>query len=399
MSLDDRLMLRNLVAALLLQCFTYESGAYELSGSIGLSGRYYFDDAVYENQYNTSSSLAMQAEFRNKWNGNANVFTFTPFYRVDQRDEERTHGDIRQLDIITAHDNWEFQFGISKVFWGVAESVHLVDIINQTDAVESLDGEEKLGQPLAKMSYFFDSGTLQFFIMPYFRERTFPGVDGRLRTLFPVDTQDVAYESGDEQRHVDYALRYQRVFDAFDVGLSYFDGTSREPTLIPDYNELVLRQYYPLIKQYGLDLQYTGNDWLWKLEVIRREQKSKNYSAAVGGFEYTKPRFLGTKTDLGLIAEYLYDSRGETFEAPYQKDLFLGARVALNDLNTTEFLLGGYFDMDNGSKLFSMEGSSRVSNHMVINVEAQIFVDIDRRDSLYDLEKDSFVEIELVRYF
>ncbi len=397
--LDVRSIFHSLAVIVLLPVYTCGAIAHELSGSIALSGRYYFDDPVYTFQQNTSSSLALQAEYRHTWDSNASAFTFAPFFRVDQRDDERTRADIRQLDIITARNNWELQVGISKVFWGVAESVHLVDIINQTDSIEALDGEEKLGQPLAKISYFFDNGTLQFFVMPYFRERTFQGEKGRLRTVFPVDTDDVSYESGTEQRHIDYALRYQHTFDAIDVGISYFDGTSREPTLTPDLNELVLKQYYPQIRQIGLDLQYTGNDWLWKLEAIRRDEKRRDYSAAVAGFEYTKPRLLGTNADLGVIAEYLYDSRGETFDAPFQNDLFLGARVALNNLDSTEFLIGGYFDMDNGSKVFSLEGSSRVATDLVINVKAQIFKDIDRRDPFQALENDSFLEIELVRYF
>ena len=41
--------------------------------------------------------------------------------------------------------------GAAKVFWGTAESRHLVDIINQTDAVEDIDEEDKLGQPMVKV--------------------------------------------------------------------------------------------------------------------------------------------------------------------------------------------------------------------------------------------------------
>jgi len=32
-------------------------------------------------------------------------------------------------------DDWELTTGVSKVYWGVMEAVHLVDIINQTDFV------------------------------------------------------------------------------------------------------------------------------------------------------------------------------------------------------------------------------------------------------------------------
>ncbi len=74
------------------------------------------------------------------------------------------------------------QVGLSKVFWGAAEFVHLADIINQTDGVEGFDGEEKLGQPMLRLSLFLDRGTVNAFILPWFRERTFPGKKDRLRT-------------------------------------------------------------------------------------------------------------------------------------------------------------------------------------------------------------------------
>ena len=71
------------------------------------------------------------------------------------------------------------------MFWGVTELRHLVDIINQTDLVENLDGEQKLGQPMVQLTLLKDWGTLDFFAMPYFRERTFTGPDGRPRPRSP----------------------------------------------------------------------------------------------------------------------------------------------------------------------------------------------------------------------
>ena len=93
-------------------------------------------------------------------------------------DSERTHFDIRELFGLWVFERWELGVGIRKVFWGVTESQHLVDIINQTDLVDSIDGEEKLGQPMVNVSIPHEWGTVDLFILPYFRERTFPGRDG-----------------------------------------------------------------------------------------------------------------------------------------------------------------------------------------------------------------------------
>ena len=97
--------------------------------------------------------------------------------------------------------------GIGKVFWGVTESQHLVDVINQTDLVENMDGEEKLGQPMINFALVRDWGTVDFFLLPGSRERTFPEAEGRLRTTPRVDVEQAVYESSRGKRHIDEAIR------------------------------------------------------------------------------------------------------------------------------------------------------------------------------------------------
>ncbi len=373
--------------------------AGEFSGNISLEGRYFLDDAAYTGQKAGGLSLSLQPEYKHKWDNDHNVFTFIPFYRWDEKDPERSHGDIRQLDLTIAKEDWEFQAGISKVFWGVTESQHLVDIINQTDAIEGTDGEDKLGQPLFRVSHIHDNGALSFYLLPYFRERTFAGVKGRFRGGFPVDSKDISYESSQKEKHIDYAVRFNHTFEEIDVGLSYFDGTSRRPELIPDLNSGVLKQHYPLLKQIGLDLQYTGEAWLWKLEAVNRDTKKENYNAAVGGFEYTLAGIADSSADLGLLAEYHHDSRGNVLDAPFQNDLFLGARLGLNDAEGTEFLAGTFIDLDNQSKVFRIEGSRRIGKGLKLNIEAQTFMDIDAKDPLSNISKDGFIQLELQKYF
>ena len=62
--------------------------------------------------------------------------------RLDSADSSRSHFDLRELNYLWLGDAGELSVGIGKVFWGVAEFVHLVDIINQTDLVENIDEEE-----------------------------------------------------------------------------------------------------------------------------------------------------------------------------------------------------------------------------------------------------------------
>ena len=65
--------------------------------------------------------------------------------------------------------------------------------------------------------------------LPYHRARTFPGRAGRLRLPLVVEAEHIEYESEAKERHVDLAARYSHSFGLLDLGMSAFNGTSREP--------------------------------------------------------------------------------------------------------------------------------------------------------------------------
>lgn len=378
-----------------------------LSGNVAVEGRLFTHDPQFSGQSEQGGfSVSISPEYKySSENGNSQ-FTFNPFYRWDSEDDERTHGDIRQLDYVLAKDDWELQFGIGKTFWGVTESQHLVDVINQTDGVEGLDGEDKLGQPMIRFSKLSDNGSIDFFVLPYFRERTFAGKTGRFRFPLLVDTDQARYESDSEEKHIDYALRIAESIEEYDIGFSFFDGTSRDPQLQPALKNgaPVLAPYYPLMRQYGLDLQYTGESILWKFEAIHRQPNSaasgfKAYSAAVGGFEYTLPAITESGAELSLLAEYHNDSRGEAPGVAFQNDLFLGARVGLNDENSSEMLAGAFIDLDNQTQSYRVEASRRIGEGLKLNIEAQVFTNVDKNDPFQSFAADDFIQLELQKFF
>jgi len=126
--------------------------AWELAGNMAVEGRGFFQSPLDPRQYDNDYSVSLEPEFSHQWDEGRQSFVFRPFGRLDRYDDERSHWDIRELQWIFAGDGWETRLGVGKVYWGVTEAMHLVDIINQTDLVENIDGEQKLGQPMAKLS-------------------------------------------------------------------------------------------------------------------------------------------------------------------------------------------------------------------------------------------------------
>lgn len=374
------------------------------SGYVALESRWFPHSALDPEQFDgLQTSLAVEPEYYRRWDDGRQTFVFKPFARLDQRDNERTHADIRELAWLYAADDWELRAGIRKVFWGVTESVHLVDIINQTDFVENPDTEDKLGQPMINLALIRDWGNLDLFLLPGFRERTFPGEDGRLRTQPLVDTDLARYESSAEDKHIDVAVRWFKTLGDWDVGLAHFRGTSREPVLEPAFNnqgQLVLAPRYNQIDQTSLDLQATLNDWLWKLEWISRDGMGDRYTAAAGGFEYTFVGVFDSAADLGLITEYLFDDRGEQATTLFQNDVTLGLRLSLNDVQSSELLFGMTIDRDDSQQRFyNLEASRRIGERMKLSLEARFNSGLKETNVFGSLRRDDYVQAELAWYF
>jgi len=346
------------------------------SGFIAAEGRFFTQSALRPEQRAYDFSLVLQPELSYAWASDRDRITFVPFARLDQQDSHRTHGDIRELYWLHVGERWKLRLGLAKVFWGVTESQHLVDIINQTDLVENIDGEDKQGQPMINLTLLRSWGTLDFFVLPGFRERTFPGPHGRLRPIPRVDPEQVCFTSRLGRAHVDAAIRWAHRFGDWDIGLVHFYGTSREPLLLPGMTSTgqpVLVPRYDIINQTSMDLQWTTGSWLWKLETITRSGQGDRFAALTAGFEYTFGNVLDSGANLGVLAEYLFDSRGQAVPPFFADHIFIGLRLALNDVQSTEALVGSIVDRVSGATVFSLEASRRVGERWKLSLEVRVF--------------------------
>jgi hypothetical protein len=392
-----------LLLVLLLPAVVWAAdGSWDLATNVSVQSRYFVQDARWPGQESQAAQLSVEATAELRWRSpdrNRRV-SVIPFLRWDAQDRERSLADLREAYWALEGDAYELLIGTNTVFWGVTESAHLVDIINQTDAVADVAGDQKLGQPMVSLSAQRDWGQLTAYVLPYFRERTFAGSDGRFRTALPVDTSRPQYESAQEQRHVDLALRYSHFIGDIDLGLSLFRGTSREPRLLPGASGESLQPYYDQIGQFGVDLQYTRNAWLWKLETMIRDGHADTFAAAVGGFEYTMYQVRDSAADMGILLEYQYDGRGALEPVTIRdNDLFLGTRLTLNDTQDTTLLAGAGYDIETGEKLISIKLERRIGQDMVVQLRARVFAGAERDDLTYAFGADDYMQLQVSRFF
>ncbi len=388
-----------------------ESIEHEFSGSLDIDGRWYPQLQAHPEQRTHASGLAVEPKLHFRGEGDWS-FTLAPFFRYDGADSRRTHADLREAYLLVfgeaGEGEWELRLGVDRVFWGVTESQHLVDIINQTDLVEHPNKETKLGQPMAHLTLSAEWGILEFFALTYHRARTFPGLHGRLRSSILIDDEHVSYKSAAQEWRVDLAARYSHSFGPFDLGVSVFDGTSREPYIMPHLDSLgrlSLRQHYEKIRQVSVDAQLTIESWLFKLEALQREGArnlqgvKEDFAAFVVGGEYTFNSVFGSAADLGLLAEWNYDERRERSNSEFQNDFFFAVRLGLNDAQSTELIAGVLADADHTTRTMSIELRRRLSDQWSMKLESIILMDVDEEDIIHDTRRDSFVALNVTYNF
>ena len=127
----------------------------DISGNIAFQLRGFTQNSMWKDQNTSDIESSISGEWEIRWQNNSNNqrVSFITFARWDENDKKRSHVDFREAYWAYQNEDVELLIGLNKVFWGVAESVHLIDIINQTDLVENINQEEKLGQPMIRLAF------------------------------------------------------------------------------------------------------------------------------------------------------------------------------------------------------------------------------------------------------
>jgi hypothetical protein len=167
---------------------------------------------------------------------------------------------------------------------------------------------------------------------------------------------------------------------------------------------------YEIIDQTSIDVQASMGGWLWKLEVVSRSGQGERFTAAAGGFEYSLVGIFESNTDLGLIAEYLFDDRGDTPRAlqdglssasAFQDDLVIGSRWAFNDIDSSEILASVIIDLEGNGYNYSVEASRRFGDNWKLSMEARGVADLpdDYNGVLLSVKDDNRLRAELAYYY
>lgn len=371
----------------------------DLLTEVEVENHFFASKGLYSSQKDYFLSGALKPKLDLKSPNGKHAFKFELFARGSIQDPNRSHVDIRQAYYQRKVNSLTITAGMRKVFWGVTESNHLVDIINQSDVVEGSDGKEKLGQAMLQIAKNSKIGNFEFFYLPYTRRIQLPSKTGRNRFPVVLEREDITFRSSNEAWHPSFAARWSKTAGDFSLGVAHFYGNSREPLFLGFNPATGFDLSYPVINQSGIDIQYNKNAWILKLESIYRSSEFQDFFALTSGFEYTFGNVFDKGADIGIVSEYTYDSRQELTFSGLDNDVFIGSRIALNDDKSTDCLFGGIFDVEKGTALFRFEASRRVANSFKVGFKANILSNVSEKEILYNFRNDDLVEVKISKFF
>lgn len=352
---------------------------------------------------------AFWASGRGKWTdaSGQNSAVLEASWREDTVDASRDRSEVREAWLRHEGEGWHASAGIRQIYWGVVESRHLVNVINSSDFAERFDGEARLGQPLLNVGGELAGGQLDVYLLPYFREPTQPEL--RFRAPLPIAGALTTYANQDGRRHRDWAFRWQRSIDNIDVGVTGFQGTARDPRLIPAFTGtgFVLAPRYEQSRQLGLDAVGVFDALQVKVEALARERRDSTDPssrkeinlASVTGLEYTWSTPFQLDGDVGLVLEYMLDQEKAGLRTPFQKDMAAGVRLTLNDVGSTSLLALANVDMDKGTRMVSVEASTRFGEHWRLAGELWLFQEIPALDPLSHFRDDDHLLVSVSYFF
>jgi hypothetical protein len=356
--------------------------------------------------------------------------------RLDGFDSARTVLVAEEAYLQYKSGSFRLRLGSDMVNWTATEAFHPADVINARNLDSDLENLEKVGEPMLSMQLRLAEGTtVQALVMPVRMRTLFPspasrlnlaeaGTDLRGRSLL-LD-RDGHFTDSDFGPQA--ALRLQQTLGGADLSVHVLEHMDRTQPLVAlsEADGRPVAVFQTVRQVGGTYQQEVVSGLLAKVEAAYRwfvapsdpgetaasagviffgpPFPGRNHGTVALGFEYALSHegggqstfLLETQAVLGLPS-----AAAETL-TPFQRDLLLGYRLALEDEDDKALLLGLIVDLqDARERLLSLTYQQRLGE--VFTVKAAVrFLDAPEegsRSALSFLRGAHHLRITLVRHF
>ncbi|BDT69336.1 hypothetical protein os1_35260 [Comamonadaceae bacterium OS-1] len=372
-----------------------DTSLWQLKGNAALGARLYSSP---HEPTKESHRLAVRLAPEWRWADGGKTIVISPALYLEGDHNGRTRVDLNELYFSTCLGETIVKAGLSRLFWGVTESRHLVDVVNPPDLAHHYAAEQRLSTAMLYVAHPTPVGQLEVLLLPWERDPVYPNTAGRPRTDLPIHNA-VEHPNGTPPA---FAARLAISQGDYDSHVYFFRGLDRESALtartLPYAAPTELTATRRLVRQWGADLQVPVGNFLVKSELAHRSGYSRDFLSGVLGGEYALNGINGSVVDVNLLGEYQFDLRPA--DAPLttlSHGIYAGVRVALNDPASTEFKFGVVAEPSTGARLWRGDASRRIAKNWTVEGTMSVFDNVRKSPSLMDYRKESYVEV-LAKY-
>ena len=312
--------------------------------------------------------------------------------------------------------------GYQLLDWTATEIFHPADVVNSRNLDNSLDVQEKLGEPMVSIGVPLGNGRLTAHYMPFRIAPVAPSAASRYSPAPGVEVGDplwVGYDGAitESTTAPQWAARVTQAFRGTDVAVHVVQHSDRhQPVFVVDPETNVLRPLlYPVI-QVGGSLVRVGDSWAFKVEVAHRmftEPRPDlammvpaipNHTQTAVGIEYGWGG-VGHESSIALEAQVLFGLTAEQRAQAhiFQRDALIAYRRAWNDGRGRELSLAFIIDLERAQEYFgAFRYKQRIGESWSGAVAARFVhapVKLEQPVGLEAFDKTNQLQLQLTKHF
>jgi hypothetical protein len=342
------------------------------------------------------------------------------FGRADAVDHQRSLAVIEELWAEARASFLSLRVGFDVFNWSATEAFHPADIINARNLDSDIERYEKLGEPMANLTFRWSSGSISAFVMPFRMHPLLPSPHSRMSPVPEgIRLGKFAYldDTGrltNQRLAPQGGLVLRQTLGHADLTVHAVHHTDRSQPEV--YYDAKNSQYRPLLRtvtqiggtyQQVLEPVILKIEWAYRRfenpsdrEVLLATLKKRDHFQGAVGLEYG---FMLGKVESTLIveAQSIFFTTEEVRKnlQMFQRDALVGYRLLFPDAGASTVNLLGIIDLEDPGKIIANASfTRRLGNDFQISVAARLIV--GKNDSTVNIPSNAdHLRIFLTRYF
>ena len=373
------------------------------------NGQITTDLSFYRNDHNSATedySAGFYTNLELIGKGKAFNLNLKPAGIIDFFDTDRNRVYIEQGYLEYETPTVNARLGAQRFNWSSTEVFHPADVMNSRNFDTLIEEAERIGEPALTIRLSALSGSLLIGYMPYYQKPYLPSSEAREAYIPRLDGYsigdpifiDTNGAVSDDHFGNQGMVRIEQTLDNIDFSLFGIYQLDRDFRIaVVDASTATLSPLYQRKIAYGGTLTHIWDALITKIEIVQRAygflddsvkqkyqmvssdgfealKKTDDHTASVLSFEYSFDVFEDAEIMMMLEWQRLWgiDEKERAQIEYFQSDIYMGFRLAMNDILNKVFQAGIIFDTErNNEYWYHVKYSQQINDYWAFQIGSQ----------------------------